>query len=487
MNAPSSHDTGGVPTVDAEPAAAPALRRDKFLMLCALSALGAMLVSIAAVGVAITTKSSAGSRVATAAPQTVEVELGDFYIKPAKLDVAAGTPVTFKVTNHGKMTHDFVVSGHKTSMLQPGKSGTVTATIDSATQAYCSVPGHRAAGMTMDITTGGGTAASATASDASSTAMDHSMMNSASSGSTSGSGTDATIDPNAQPASSWKPRDATLAPAPGGTVHDVTFHATEKVMEVAPGVSQQMWTFNDQVPGPVLRGKVGDVFNVTLVNDGKVSHSIDFHASQTAMDRNMRTLAPGQRLTYTFRAEHSGIWMYHCGTAPVLHHIGNGMYGAVIIDPPDLPRVDKELLMVQSELYLGPEGQPGDYTKMLDGKPDAVVFNGYYNQYKFAPIHVTAGERIRVWVLNVGPNETSSFHIVGTIFDGVYKEGAWLLRPGVSTGGSQALDLTPAQGGFVELTIPEDGSYAAVSHKFNDAARGATGVLLAGNGTPMAH
>lgn len=197
------------------------------------------------------------------------------------------------------------------------------------------------------------------------------------------------------------------------------------------------------------------------------------------MDQNMATLKTGERLTYTFKATHAGIWMYHCGTQPALAHIGNGMYGAVVIDPPDLPKVDQEYLIVQSELYLGPQGAEGDYDKMLSGQYDATVFNGYYDQYLYREIPVKAGERVRFWVLDTGPNNISAFHIVGTQFDTVYKEGAYLLRPGPEQGGSQVLDLAPAQGGFVDLTIPEPGMYAMVSHKFNDVARGAVGHLVA--------
>ena len=206
--------------------------------------------------------------------------------------------------------------------------------------------------------------------------------------------------------------------------------ATEVVKEVAPGVTQMLWTFNDQVPGPVLRGKVGDVFTVTLVNKGTLGHSIDFHASKVAWNDEMRTIQPGESLVYQFKAEYAGIFMYHCGTAPTLHHIGNGMYGAVIIDPPNLAPVDHEYLVVQSELYLGPQGGVGDLTKMQQDQWDAVVFNGYYSQYKFAPIRVEPGDRIRVWVLDAGPSENSSFHVVGTIFDTVFKEGEYLLQPG---------------------------------------------------------
>jgi nitrite reductase (NO-forming) len=241
-----------------------------------------------------------------------------------------------------------------------------------------------------------------------------------------------------------------------------------------------MWTFNGQVPGPVLRGHIGDVFNVTLVNDGSMGHSIDFHASKVAPNVAMRTLQPGQSLVYQFKADYAGIWMYHCGTAPALDHIGNGMYGAVVVDPPGLPAVDHEYVMVQSELYTGPQNQPGDYAKMQSDQPDAVVFNGYVNQYKFAPIKVNPGQRIRVWVLDAGPNENSSFHIVGTIFDTVFKEGQYLLRPDATHGGSQTLDLQPAQGGFVEFTLNDAGQYSMVTHKFANVGKGALGIFQAG-------
>jgi nitrite reductase (NO-forming) len=299
---------------------------------------------------------------------------------------------------------------------------------------------------------------------------------------------DAQIDFNATPAPSWHAFDPALQPAPGAAVHNVTFHAGETELEVAPGVKQQMWTFNGQVPGPVLRGHIGDVFNVTLVNDGKMGHSIDFHASKVAPNVAMKTLQPGESLVYQFKAEYSGIWMYHCGTAPALHHIGNGMYGAVIIDPPNLPPVAHEYIMVQSELYLGPQGQPGDLTKMQASNADAVVFNGYVNQYKFAPIKVDPGQRVRVWVLDAGPNENSSFHVVGTIFDTVYKEGQYLLRPDATHGGSQTLDLQPAQGGFVEFTLDQAGPYPMVTHKFANVGKGALGVFQAGDVSgPMSH
>lgn len=301
---------------------------------------------------------------------------------------------------------------------------------------------------------------------------------------------DAKIDfgPKAVPAADWKPYDPTLRPAAGGTEHKLTMHATEKVIEVAPGVKQEMWTFDGTVPGTTLRGKVGDLFTITLVNDGKIQHSIDFHASKVAWNVEMRSIKPGESLVYQFKAKFAGAFMYHCGTAPALHHIGNGMYGAIIIDPPVLAPVDHEYLLVQSELYLGPEGQPGDLTKMLAVQPDAVVFNGYVSQYKFHPIRVEPNERVRLWVVDTGPSENSSFHIVGTIFDTVFKEGSYTLQPDDRHGGSQALDLQPAQGGFVEFSFDAAGLYPIVTHKFANVGKGALGLFQAGEvaaaGTP---
>src|SRR5690606_30668510 len=130
------------------------------------------------------------------------------------------------------------------------------------------------------------------------------------------SGDSAEIDFAAAPAADWQPFDPALEPAPGGTEHKIEFSATEEVIEVSPGVTQEMWLFNGQFPGPVLRGKVGDIFTVTLTNDGKIGHSLDFHASKVAWNDEMRTIAPGESLVYQFEAKHAGMWMYHCGTAP---------------------------------------------------------------------------------------------------------------------------------------------------------------------------
>jgi nitrite reductase (NO-forming) len=435
-----------------------------WLGLTAMVSVPLLLIALVAV---VADGSGSSLTAASSDPVTVEVELGDLYVSPASIEVAAGAPVTLVVANVGAIPHDLVVDGGAgTKMLDPGESETVEiGSFTADTQAWCTVPGHKEAGMVLDIVVTG-------AADTVTVA--------AGGGTTSAASDAATIDPQAEPAADWKPYDPTLAPAPGGTEHEITLRATEVVLEVAPGVTQELWTFNDLVPGPMLRGKVGDIFTVTLVNEGKLGHSIDFHASKVAWDDEMRTIQPGESLVYQFEAKHAGAYMYHCGTAPALHHIGNGMYGAIVIDPPDLPPVDHEFIFVQSELYLGPDGKPGDLTKMIDESFDAVVFNGYHNQYLHAPIRVEPDERVRAWVVNDGPSENSAFHIVGTVFDTSWKEGSYLLRPDARQGGSQVLDLQPAQGGFVEFTFDEAGLYPIVTHKFSNVGKGALGLFQAG-------
>ncbi len=299
-------------------------------------------------------------------------------------------------------------------------------------------------------------------------------------GAAAATGTGQTINFNADPPANFKAHAPEAPPTPTDSVHNITLHMKEKRIEISPGVSQTVWTFGDTVPGPVYRGKVGDTFNFTIVNDGALTHSMDFHAGMVSPSIAMVPIDPGKSHTYTFRANKSGIFMYHCGTPPVLMHIAAGMYGTVIIDPPDLPKVDREFVMAQSELYTGADGALPEMDRLLAADYDAVVFNGYANQYKYSPIRVEPNERVRVWVIDLGPSQISSFHVIGTIFDTVFKEGVYLLGPGAPDGGAQALDLAPAQGGFVEFVATEAGAYPFVTHKFNDASRGAVGVFQVG-------
>jgi nitrite reductase (NO-forming) len=389
--------------------------------------------------------------------------------------------VKIKVANSGPSVHNLEVKGlsKKTADLKPGESADLDlGKVKAGTyDVICNIPGHADSGMKAVLTVTGGSG-TATAAGAGAT------MN-MTSATTSGNPDDAKIDFTAKQSDAFTARDATTpAPLPG-TVHEITLEASENALAVAPGVTQQMWTFNvagqaPTVPGPILRGRIGDTFKVTLVNKGSVDHSIDFHASKVAWNDKMRSIHPGESLVYEFTANYAGAFMYHCGTAPALHHIGNGMYGALIIDPPTLAPVDHEYVLVQSELYLGPEGQPGDLTKMQNNAWDAVVFNGYANQYKDRPIRVEPNQRVRVWVIDDGPSENSAFHIVGTIFDTTFKEGTYLLQPDGRKGGAQVLDLQPAQGGFVEFSLAEKGLYPIVTHKFSNVGKGALGLFQAG-------
>ncbi|MFH9824959.1 multicopper oxidase domain-containing protein [Streptomyces bobili] len=395
--------------------------------------------------------------------RTVAVTMADMRIRPARVEVPAGTLLRLKVTNTDTQRHDLrVEDGPATPMLARGDSRVLDlGPVTENRQAWCTLPGHRAAGMTMDIVVKG---------DAATEGGGHE-------GHTSDAAGDGALDLSADYSAGWRSRDAVLAPVPGGTVHKVELHAAHTTVEVAPGVKQQMWTFGGTAPGPTLHGKVGDVFEVTLVNDDAgMGHGIDFHAGSLAPDRPMRTIRSGERLVYRFRAEWAGAWLYHCSTAPMLQHMGNGMYGAVVVDPPDLAKVDHEFVLVSSALYLGTPGSSAQVAKMRQNTPDAWVFNGMAGQYAQRPLKLKAGERARFWLVAAGPSDGIAFHIVGTVFDTVYKEGAYLLRQD-QAGGAQVLDLAVAQGGFVETTFPEAGHYSFVDHDMRHAEAGAHGVV----------
>jgi nitrite reductase (NO-forming) len=291
-------------------------------------------------------------------------------------------------------------------------------------------------------------------------------------------------DPNAPAPVRYDPAAPAVMP---GTVHDIEMPIIEKDVVVAKGFVVHAWTFGGTVPGPTIRVHLGDTVRVHLTNTGQMSHSIDFHASQTAMNDQMVEIKPGATFTYTFTADYAGVWMYHCGTVPALDHIANGMFGMVIVEPKGgLPKVDAEYAFVQNEWYLGAQGQPADYLKASAAAPapDFVAFNGVANQYKDAPIKIATGKRIRLFVLDAGPNVDSSFHVVGTIFDDVIKEGIELKRGNAGGWGSQAVDLAPAQAAIIEFQTAEDGMYPFVTHAFNFVNLGAIGVFESGDGDP---
>lgn len=439
---------------------------------------GCALLLAAAVGVAADPAASgiggtdaAQSVVATGRTVEVEVEAKDMRFTPSIIEVDPGDRLVIHVTNTDDVTHDLVMdSDDATGRLAAGESATLDiGVVGRDMDGWCSVAGHRQMGMTLDVVLTGQPTQGAGGRDGDST------------GETEAGGTEASaannVDLMGEPG--IPARDPSLAPATDDTTHELTIEVTDTVMEVAPGATQTLWTFNGGPNGPTLRGKVGDTFVVTLVNNGTMGHSIDFHASNVSPQKFMRTIEPGESLVYTFVATRAGAWLYHCGTMPISMHMANGMTGAVVIDPPDLEPVDKEFVFVQSEYYLGQQGGIVDADKVNAENPDLVVFNGYANQYRSDPIEVKVGERVRLWVVDAGPNRATSFHVVGGQFDTVYSEGAYLLGgPGIETeGGAQALALQPGQGGFVEITFAEPGQYPFVSHIMIDAERGASGLF----------
>lgn len=166
--------------------------------------------------------------------------------------------------------------------------------------------------------------------------------------------------------------------------------------------------------------------------------------------------------------------MYHCGTKPVLRHVGSGMAGMMVVRPRNLPKVDRELWITQQEFYLGEPKGDASVDKMVAKKPDVIAFNGFASQYLKKPIAVRRGEQIRIWVVNVGPSLPSYFHVIGTVFDRVWSEGD-------ERRSAQTMSLGPAEGGFVEFTLDHEATYPFVTHAFGDMVRGAIGALKTAN------
>lgn len=271
-----------------------------------------------------------------------------------------------------------------------------------------------------------------------------------------------------------KPYDPVTEPVqPGPKTFELT--ATEKVIDV-DGKPMKLWTFNNSVPGPVLRVVVGDKVTIKIKNakDSKFLHSVDYHSSRLTLGGGHVQVKPGEEGTFEFTAEYPGVWMYHCATAPVLHHIGMGMYGMMIVQPKEgFGKPMPEYALLQSELY--------GSTEAIEAKaPAAMAFNGIPSQYVKAPIKVKADSEARLFVLNAGPSEISSFHVVGTIFDRVFADG----NPRNVTWGRQALAMPASGGGVFEMKFVGEGQFPFVTHQFNHAAMGAVGMILAGDGKP---
>lgn len=271
--------------------------------------------------------------------------------------------------------------------------------------------------------------------------------------------------------------DPTLPPpAPGGRVQ-LHWHARESPVRISDDTVVAGWTFEGDIPGPLVHCRVGDTVEFTLTNDVDIPHSMDFHAAQIDPKESFKSVAKGQSITFTYKPKHAGAFMYHCGTSPVLMHIGSGMFGCIVVSPREPLPPAKDFVLVQNEFYLA-EGANGvrasDYQKMLNILPDIVCFNGRPNQYVKDPIHVKVGDRVRFWVVSAGPSHPCHFHVVGEQFDKVYL-GA---PPGNSVSGVQTLTVAPGGGMVFELVCDVPGEFPFVNHGFGHGQKGAIGLLV---------
>jgi len=323
-----------------------------------------------------------------------------------------------------------------------------------------------------------------------------------------------------------------LAPLqPGNRTHNVRIDIVSAEIDIAPGVRYQAWTFGGSVPGPVIHVREGDRIIFTMKNRSgeqvsvtppskgaspflqalaadrlqnyapsiaPMHHSMDFHAGTVAPDDKWRMIMPGQTIRMEWVANYPGVYLYHCGVPPILMHMAMGQYGVVVVSPrrgyPTDHAVAREYVVVQSEFYLKP-GDNGlhvlDFDAAMAKNPSHVAFNGHTMALTESPLVANQGERVRLYFHNVGPSDSSSFHVVGAIFDRVFYEG----NPRNDWAGMQTVAFGASNGGVVEFIAPEEGKYILVDHEFADAQKGAVGYLqvrskggeLTRNLPPMTH
>jgi nitrite reductase (NO-forming) len=266
---------------------------------------------------------------------------------------------------------------------------------------------------------------------------------------------------------------------------DVAITLTAKEIERSidnKGTKYAAWTFEGQVPGPLVRVKEGDRVNFTLINDAKNknSHSMDFHAAQVDVVNDFEAVKPGSKKNFVFTANHPGVFFYHCGADPMIQHIARGMFGIIIVEPKDsnaMPKADREYVLIQSEIYPNPEDQHA----MMRNEWSNVVFNG--TVFKYDPVHdpeatkvlvAKPGERVRIYFVNAGPNEFSSLHPIAGIWDRVWSSG----NPKNKFEGMQSYVVGPGDGAIFDLVSPVAGANAIVTHSMRAAHSGAIAVIM---------
>jgi nitrite reductase (NO-forming) len=374
------------------------------------------------------------------------------------LTADAGDVVQITLINADNIQHDFVIDElevHSEHLEDLGAQTTMKFQVDEegAYEYYCSVPGHRQAGMVGTLIVG---------------------------------------EPPSQAASASSiVRDPAEVPAPIGdrapTTVQVDLTAQEVVGQLADGTTYTYFTFDNQVPGPMIRVRKGDTVELSLTNDtdSTLSHSIDLHAVNGPGGGAVYTQTPpGETYAFSFKALNPGVYVYHCATPSVAHHIASGMYGLIVVEPEGgLPEVDREFYVMQGEIYTEqPIGTPGqlDFSmqKMLDEAPEYFVFNGAAAALasdEFA-LRANVGETVRIYIGVGGPNFTSSFHVIGEIFDRVYPYASLTSPPLTDV---QTVSVPPGGAWVVEFELDVPGRYILVDHALSRLERGLVGFLYA--------
>lgn len=415
---------------------------------------------VAALVSACAASPSSTSRLSTAAavapiPSSLTIKATDFGFEPRVIQVAAGQPITLSFENQGAMVHDWVLEGtNKHLTAKAGQSQTQTFTFDQPGEfdLVCSIPGHTEWGMKGKLVVLADTSAPVRSLDVPSSPLPSGLAH------------------LAQPVVA--PPVTRRSPA----IVPVELETREVQGLIADGVATTYWTFGGTVPGPMVRVRQGDTVQLTLKNAiaSKSTHSIDFHAATGPGGGGQDTqIAPGGTARVTFKALNPGVYVYHCATPKVAAHIANGMYGLMVVEPPEgLPPVDREFYVMQGDFYL--KGERGtSWEKLLLEQPDYVVMNGAVGALTGnQALKARVGDTARIFFGVGGPNLTSSFHVIGEIFDRLYPEGASQLLTNVQT------TLVPAGGAAIaELKLEAPGTFALVDHSLGRLEKGAAAHL----------
>lgn len=403
--------------------------------------------------------------------QRLDVTAREFAFSPAKFSIEKPGPIVVNFTNAGVVEHDFTITGvtGRAHALPASKgTGTFDLTKPGTYAVMCSIPGHKEAGMVATLVVGeeGGTRSVAATGSAPAVAAVPTMI---------------AAKPGLAPLPA--PQIALPIGAREATTVKVDLETREVSALLADGITYTYWTFNGTVPGPMIRVRQGDTVELTLRNSAQslATHSIDLHAvTGQGGGAAFTQIAPGTEATFKFKALNPGVYVFHCATPMVAHHISNGMYGLIVVEPPGgLAPVDREYYIMEGDIYLnGNRAQPGHQEfaveKMLDETPTYVVFNGSVGSLTGKnALKAKAGERIRIFFGVGGPNVTSSFHVIGEIFDRVYAEGASEFNTNVQT------TMVPAGGAtVVEFTTEVPGTLTIVDHSLGRLEKGAAGQIV---------